>query len=44
MPSAIEFPFSDDEALPTIPIALSYADCSISAKKYQAELGVEERF
>jgi hypothetical protein len=31
MPSTVEFPFSDDEALPTIPIALSYADCSISA-------------
>ena len=31
MPSAIEFPFSDDEALPTIPITLSYANFSISA-------------
>ena len=30
MPSAIEFPFSDDEALPTIPITLSYANFSIS--------------
>ena len=32
MPSKIEFPFSDDEALPTIPIALSYANFSVSAK------------
>ncbi len=31
MPSKIEFPFSDDEALPTIPIILSYADFSVSA-------------
>jgi hypothetical protein len=31
MPSAVEFPFSDDEALPTIPIKLSYADFSVSA-------------
>jgi xanthosine utilization system XapX-like protein len=31
MPSTVEFPFSDDEALPTIPIVLSYADCSVSA-------------
>jgi hypothetical protein len=30
MPNAIEFPFSDDEALPTIPLILSYADFSIS--------------
>jgi hypothetical protein len=30
MPSTIEFPFSDDDALPTIPITLSYADFSIS--------------
>jgi xanthosine utilization system XapX-like protein len=30
MPSTVEFPFSDDEALPTIPIALSYANFSIS--------------
>ncbi len=29
MPSTIEFPFSDDEALPTIPIALSLAGCSV---------------
>jgi hypothetical protein len=27
----IEFPLADDEALPTIPIALSYPDFSISA-------------
>jgi hypothetical protein len=32
VPSTIEFPFSGDEALPMIPIALSYADFSISAK------------
>ena len=31
MPSRGEFPFSDDEALPTIPIILSYADSSVSA-------------
>ncbi|MGG6239638.1 hypothetical protein ACQ4N7_13505 [Nodosilinea sp. AN01ver1] len=31
MPSTIEFPFSADEALLTIPIALSHADFSISA-------------
>jgi hypothetical protein len=31
MPSTVEFPFSNDEALPTIPIILSYADSSISA-------------
>lgn len=31
MPSTIEFPFSDDEALPTIPIALSHAGFSVSA-------------
>ena len=31
MPSTVEFPFSDDEALPTIPIILSYADYSVSA-------------
>jgi hypothetical protein len=31
MPSTIEFPFSDDEALPTIPIILSYADFSVTA-------------
>jgi hypothetical protein len=31
MPSTVEFPFSDGEALPTIPIALSYTDFSISA-------------
>jgi hypothetical protein len=31
MPSAVEFLFSDDEALPTIPITLSYADFSVSA-------------
>jgi hypothetical protein len=30
MPSTVEFPFSDDEALPTIPITLSYADLSVS--------------
>lgn len=30
MPSTIEFPFSDDEALPTIPITLSYAGSSVS--------------
>lgn len=31
MPSTVEFPFSNDEALPTIPIILSYADSSVSA-------------
>lgn len=31
MPSTVEFPFSDDETLPTIPIILSYADSSVSA-------------
>jgi hypothetical protein len=31
MPNTVEFPFSEDEALPTIPIVLSYADSSISA-------------
>jgi Aspartyl protease len=31
MPSTVEFPCSDDEALPTIPITLSYADLSVSA-------------
>ncbi len=31
MPSTVEFPFSDDEELPRIPIALSYADLSIPA-------------
>jgi hypothetical protein len=31
MPSTVEFPFSDDEALPTIPINLSYSDFSVSA-------------
>ena len=30
MPSTIEFPFSDDEALPTIPVTLSHADSSVS--------------
>lgn len=32
MPSTIEFPFSDDEALPTIPIILSHASLSVTAK------------
>jgi xanthosine utilization system XapX-like protein len=31
MPSKVEFPFSDDKALPTIPIILSYANSSVSA-------------
>ena len=31
MPSTVEFPFFDDEELPKIPIALSYAGLSISA-------------
>ncbi len=31
MPSTVEFPFSKDEVLPTIPIILSYADSSVSA-------------
>ena len=30
MPSTIKFPFSDDEALPRIPITLSYTNSSIS--------------
>nr|WP_199323599.1 MULTISPECIES: hypothetical protein [unclassified Desertifilum] len=30
VPSTIEFPFSDDEALPTIPITLSHAGSSVS--------------
>lgn len=30
MSSTVEFPFSEDEALPTIPIILSYADSSVS--------------
>jgi hypothetical protein len=29
MPSTIEFPFSDDEALPTIPITLNHASFSV---------------
>ncbi len=29
MPSTVEFPFSEDEALPTIPIILGYADSSV---------------
>ena len=32
MPKTIEFPFSDGEALPTIPILLNHADFSVSAK------------
>jgi len=31
MPSTVEFPLSDDEALPTIPITLSHAGLSVSA-------------
>lgn len=31
MPSTVEFPLPDDEALPTIPIALSYSDFTVSA-------------
>jgi hypothetical protein len=31
MPRTIEFPFDDDEALPMIPVALSYANFSVSA-------------
>ena len=31
MPDTIEFPFSDDEALPTIPITLNYAGSSVAA-------------
>lgn len=31
MPSKIEFPFSDNEALPTIPITLGHTEFSISA-------------
>ncbi|MCY7336616.1 MAG: hypothetical protein LH613_10455 [Chamaesiphon sp.] len=30
MPKTIEFPFSDDEALPTIPIILSHEGFSVS--------------
>jgi hypothetical protein len=36
MPSTVEFPFSEDEALPTIPIIFSYADSSFSAKALAA--------
>jgi hypothetical protein len=31
VPNTIEFPFADDEALPMIPIILSYANFSVSA-------------
>jgi hypothetical protein len=31
MPSTVEFPFSKDEALPTIPVILSHAGFSVSA-------------
>jgi xanthosine utilization system XapX-like protein len=31
VPNTVEFPFSDNEALPTIPITLSHADSSVSA-------------
>jgi hypothetical protein len=31
MPSTIEFPFADDEALPMIPVTLSYAGSPVSA-------------
>lgn len=31
MPSTVEFPFSDDEALPKIPITLSHSGSSIDA-------------
>ena len=31
MPSTIEFPFSEDAALPNIPITLSYTNRAISA-------------
>ncbi len=31
MPSTVEFPLPDDEALPTIPITLSYSDFTVSA-------------
>ena len=31
MPNTIEFPFADDEALPMIPVMLSYANFSVSA-------------
>ncbi|MBD2442328.1 hypothetical protein H6G25_03740 [Dolichospermum sp. FACHB-1091] len=31
MASTVEFPFNDDQGLPTIPIILSYANSSISA-------------
>ena len=31
MPNKIEFPFADDEALPTIPITLSYENIHVSA-------------
>jgi hypothetical protein len=30
VPSTVEFPFSDDEVLPTIPITLSHAGSSVS--------------
>lgn len=31
MPSTVEFPLPDDEALPTIPVTLSHSDFSVSA-------------
>jgi hypothetical protein len=31
VPVRVEFPFADDEVLPTIPITLSYSDFSVSA-------------
>jgi hypothetical protein len=31
VPNTVEFPFSDDEALPTIPITLSHTGYSVSA-------------
>jgi len=31
MASTVEFPFNDDQTLPTIPIILSYANSSVSA-------------
>jgi xanthosine utilization system XapX-like protein len=34
VPNPIEFPFSDDEALPTIPITLSYSNFSVSANAW----------
>ncbi len=40
MPSTIEFPFSDDEALPTIPITLSHSSFSVSTNALLDTVGL----